>query len=64
MVYRLVITSTQQEVDRILLNSQQQHYLKRVLRLKTGDRFIAMDGKGKSWLAEIEGENARCLELL
>ena len=64
MVYRLVITSTQQKEDRILLNSQQQHYLKGVLRLGNGDRFIAMDGKGKSWIAEIEGETARCLELL
>ena len=64
MVYRLVITSEQQETDCILLNSQQQHYLKRVLRLGDGDRFIAMDGKGKSWIAQIEGETARCLELL
>lgn len=64
MVYRLVITSTQKKADRILLYSEQQHYLKRVLRFKDGDRFIAMDGKGKSWLAQIEGETARCLELL
>ena len=64
MVYRLVITSTQKKADRILLQSEQQHYLKRVLRFKNGDRFIAMDGKGKSWLAQIEGETARCLELL
>ena len=64
MVYRLVISSTQKKADRILLNSQQQHYLKRVLRLKSSDRFIAMDGKGKSWLAQIEGETAKCLELL
>ena len=64
MLYRLVIPSIQQEADRILLNSQQQHYLKRVLRLVNGDRFIAMDGFGKSWIAEIEGETARCLELL
>ncbi len=64
MVYRLVIASTQQKEDRILLNPQQQHYLKGVLRLGNGDRFIAMDGKGKSWIAEIEGDTARCLELL
>ncbi len=64
MVYRLVITSTQKKADRILLKSEQQHYLKRVLRFQDGDRFIAMDGKGKSWLAQIEGERARCLELL
>ncbi len=64
MLYRLVIASEQQEAELILLNSQQQHYLKRVLRLVNGDRFIAMDGQGKSWLAEIQGETARCLELL
>ncbi|MGF1486069.1 MAG: 16S rRNA (uracil(1498)-N(3))-methyltransferase [Prochloraceae cyanobacterium] len=53
-MYRLVIT--EKKDDRILLNKEQTHYLKKVLRLKTGYRFIAMDGKGKSWLAEIIAE--------
>jgi 16S rRNA (uracil1498-N3)-methyltransferase len=30
------------------------HYLLRVLRLQSGDRFIAMDGQGHSWVAELE----------
>jgi 16S rRNA (uracil1498-N3)-methyltransferase len=64
LLYRLVISSQQQEADRILLDSQQQHYLRRVLRLTDGDRFLAMDGIGKTWIAEIVGETARCLELL
>jgi len=62
-VYRLVIT--EKKDDRIFLNKEQTHYLKKVLRLKTGDRFIAMDGKGKSWLAEIIAEReAKIIESL
>ena len=53
-MYRLVITEKEKEL--IFFNKEQSHYLKRVLRLKKGDRFIAMDGLGKSWLAEIVTE--------
>ncbi len=35
------------------LTLEQQHYLGRVLRLGQGDRFVAMDGVGGSWLAEL-----------
>jgi 16S rRNA (uracil1498-N3)-methyltransferase len=61
-VYRVVITPEQQKSEQILLNSQQQHYLHRVVRLKEGDRFIAMDGEGKSWIAQLEGNYAQILE--
>ena len=62
MLYRLVIQPNQKQDCSIDLNSEQQHYLFRVLRLSTGDRFIAMDGLGKSWIAQIEEESAKIRE--
>ncbi|MDJ0631824.1 MAG: 16S rRNA (uracil(1498)-N(3))-methyltransferase [Xenococcaceae cyanobacterium MO_188.B29] len=64
MVYRLVITPEQRQSGHITLTSAQQHYLKRVLRMQNGDRFVAMDGQGKSWLAEITGESAQIIETI
>ena len=61
---RLVFSPAQQQEDCIHLNNEQQHYLKRVLRLGESDRFIAMDGQGKSWLAEIIGVKAQLLEIV
>jgi len=61
---RLVFSATQQKEDFIYLSIEQQHYLKRVLRLGESDRFIAMDGQGKSWLAEIMSDRAQLLELI
>ena len=62
MVYRLVIKRDRE--GKIILTPQQQHYLKRVLRMGEGDRFIAMDGQGQSWLAEIRGNSAKIIEQL
>ena len=62
MVYRLVIKRDRE--GKIILTPQQQHYLKRVLRMGEGDRFIAMDGQGKSWLAQIRGNSAKIIEQL
>lgn len=62
LVYRLLIDRDLINNDRISLNSKQQHYLTTVLRLRDGDRFVAMDGLGKSWLAEIAGETAQIIE--
>lgn len=59
---RIAIAPSQLQQGQILLTPQQQHYLGRVLRLRTGDRFIAMDGMGQWWLASLEGDNARVLE--
>jgi 16S rRNA (uracil1498-N3)-methyltransferase len=61
---RIAIVLAQLQENQILLTPQQQHYLSRVLRLQKGDRFIAMDGIGKWWLAQLEGEEAQILELL
>ncbi len=51
---RLVIAPTQRQDQQIFLTDAQQHYLGRVLRLGSGDRFIAMDGQGSWWLSELE----------
>ena len=59
---RLVFSPIQLQEDSIHLSTEQQHYLKRVLRLGESDRIIVMDGLGKSWLAEIIGAKAKLLE--
>ncbi|MCT7996862.1 16S rRNA (uracil(1498)-N(3))-methyltransferase [Laspinema olomoucense] len=50
---RVAIAEAQFLPGEILLDRPQQHYLSRVLRLKEGDRFIAMDGQGQWWLAQL-----------
>jgi 16S rRNA (uracil1498-N3)-methyltransferase len=59
---RLAIAPSQLQDQQILLTTQQQHYLGHVLRLREGDRFIAMDGQGRWWLAKLEVNQARILE--
>ncbi len=55
-LHRVAIAPEQLQNQQITLNAEQQHYLGRVLRLRAGDRFIAMDGAGHWWLAELEAE--------
>jgi len=50
---RLALNPAQIEAERVLLSGNQHHYLCRVLRLTVGDRFIAIDGRGRWWLAEL-----------
>lgn len=50
---RLVVAPSQISDQQIALRPEQQHYLSRVLRLRDGDRFIAMDGQGHWWLAVL-----------
>jgi 16S rRNA (uracil1498-N3)-methyltransferase len=59
---RLVIAPAQLSPPQIVLNANQQHYLSRVLRLRSGDHFIAMDGQGNGWLAELQSDQAKILE--
>ena len=61
MVYRLVVKPTQIQGSLINLDAQQLHYLLRVVRLKNGDRFIALDGAGHSWQAEIKADSAEII---
>lgn len=53
MLQRVVIDPCQICLKAIALTQDQQHYLARVLRLQAGDRFIAMNGQGQSWLANL-----------
>jgi 16S rRNA (uracil1498-N3)-methyltransferase len=50
---RLVITLSQCIDNTIFLKPEQQHYLTRVLRLKGGDRFLAICDE-TWWLAELD----------
>ena len=63
-MYRLVIKAEQIEKEQIHLDRQQLHYLQRVLRLGNGDRFIALNGVGEAWLAEIEDNSAHIVETI
>ncbi|MGJ3244457.1 MAG: 16S rRNA (uracil(1498)-N(3))-methyltransferase [Elainellaceae cyanobacterium] len=53
---RVAIASSQIEGDIITLTPDQYHYLNRVLRLQSGDRFIALDGQGQWWLAQLTAQ--------
>jgi 16S rRNA (uracil1498-N3)-methyltransferase len=59
---RLVITQSQRQDTLLTLTAEQAHYLCRVLRLKGGDRFIAMDGEGQNWLAKLQSDHAVLIE--
>ncbi|MBD2666435.1 hypothetical protein B6N60_02476 [Richelia sinica FACHB-800] len=61
---RITIQPSQLQENLLLFTPQQQHYLVRVLRLREGEKFIAMDGQGKWWLAELAGEKGQVLEPL
>jgi 16S rRNA (uracil1498-N3)-methyltransferase len=64
LVYRLVIDPTQNQEQKIYLTPQQQHYLKRVLRLPEGARFVVLDGRGNTWIAQLSGTSAEILQSL
>lgn len=53
-MYRLVIDPQQQQDQRIDLTPQQQHYLRGVVRLQNGDRFLSLNGQGKTWLTQLK----------
>jgi 16S rRNA (uracil1498-N3)-methyltransferase len=61
---RITIHSDQLQKQEITLTSSQKHYLLRVLRLGDGEKFIAMDGRGNWWLAQLGAEKAQVLEPL
>lgn len=55
---RITLDSEQVLSDTLQLTPAQQHYLCRVLRLKSGDRFLALNGKGQQWLATLTDTDA------
>ncbi|MBE9077681.1 16S rRNA (uracil(1498)-N(3))-methyltransferase [Romeria aff. gracilis LEGE 07310] len=50
---RLTISEQQCQGRTLDLLPEQVHYLRRVLRLAPGSRFIAQDGQGQQWLATL-----------
>lgn len=64
MKYRLVISPDQIQATQVTLTKAQIHYLQRVLRLRTGDNFIALDGQGAAWRAQLQAPQAQLLDLL
>lgn len=50
---RIIVTANQLGADQITLTQPQQRYLYRVLRLAPGDQFIALDGQGQRWIAQL-----------
>ncbi|MEO0456380.1 MAG: 16S rRNA (uracil(1498)-N(3))-methyltransferase [Cyanobacteria bacterium P01_A01_bin.114] len=51
---RITVSLNQiQQPARLVLSAEQAHYLRRVLRLQPGSQFIAQDGQGHQWLAEL-----------
>lgn len=55
---RVLIAPEQYQAGQIILTSAQQRYLHRVLRLAQGAPFIALDGQGGQWLAELAADPA------
>jgi 16S rRNA (uracil1498-N3)-methyltransferase len=55
---RITIIPSQIHEDRIALTAEQHHYLTRVIRLRTGGQFQAIDGDGRCYLAEISPESS------
>ncbi|MGD1857278.1 MAG: 16S rRNA (uracil(1498)-N(3))-methyltransferase [Leptolyngbyaceae cyanobacterium] len=53
---RITIDPTQCVADTLRLSDEQVHYLQRVLRLKSGDLFIAQDGEGQQWQSQLMTE--------
>lgn len=64
LLYRLVINSSQKQDTLINFFSEQEHYLRRVVRLNNGQNFIAMDGKGSCWLVKLTDEGGKILNSL
>lgn len=64
MYYRLLLDFNTLENGLIALTSEQSHYLKKVVRLKSHDHFIALNGQGQAWLAEIIDNSAHLLEAI
>ncbi|MGB3238558.1 MAG: 16S rRNA (uracil(1498)-N(3))-methyltransferase [Geitlerinemataceae cyanobacterium] len=55
---RIAIDPSQFDLPHITLTRQQQHYLCRVLRLKSGDRFVAIDAQRQWWLSGLEQQSS------
>lgn len=59
---RLYCPPEQWQGGGLCLDRDQAHYLSHVLRLTSGSRFIALDGRGSWWLARLESATTAGLE--
>ncbi|MCY7367957.1 MAG: 16S rRNA (uracil(1498)-N(3))-methyltransferase, partial [Chamaesiphon sp.] len=60
---RITITPSQVHDNQIVLTTEQHHYLTHVIRLRTGDEFEAIDGKGSCYLAAITAAGAQIIRI-
>ncbi|MEO0539385.1 MAG: 16S rRNA (uracil(1498)-N(3))-methyltransferase [Cyanobacteria bacterium P01_A01_bin.105] len=60
---RITVDPAQIQQGQLQLTPDQRHYLRRVLRLATTDRFIAQDGQGQQWQAELQPQTDRAVLL-
>jgi 16S rRNA (uracil1498-N3)-methyltransferase len=61
---RITLEPSQIHLNDITLTAEQQHYLTRVIRLKNGDKFHAIDGTGKLYLCELATGTAEIIETI
>mgnify|MGYP006286353287 CR=1 FL=1 len=54
---RLYVTASLDAGKQLTLNSEQKHYLIKVMRCKSGDQFLVFNGCDGEWLAELTEEN-------
>ncbi|AUC59973.1 16S rRNA (uracil1498-N3)-methyltransferase RsmE [Cyanobacterium sp. HL-69] len=64
MLYRLVITESQRQDNQIILHPDQEHYLRRVVRLNDGQSFIVINGKGDGWQVELTATGGKIITKL
>jgi 16S rRNA (uracil1498-N3)-methyltransferase len=61
---RITIEPSQIQSNNITLTAEQQHYLSRVIRLKNGDTFNAIDGTGKLYSCQLATGTAEIVETI
>lgn len=61
---RITIEPTQINSDNITLTTAQQHYLTRVIRLKNGDKFQAIDGTGQLYVCQLAIDTAEIIKTI
>ena len=59
---RLLIEPARLRGAAVTLSRDESHYLGRVLRLRTGERFAVVDGCGRLWSASLSGTDRAVLE--
>lgn len=60
-ISRLYIDSKLEVNQEVILPKEAQHYLQKVLRLKTNDEIIVFNGKGGEYLASIREDNKKLI---